>query len=86
MIDVPHDDAVLEAIRELNIYYLFPRASLSSDASEFWRTKQCIPHIRIMTIKIPRISVGNISCTCVSQDGFFFIIIILQESACEVVE
>jgi len=85
VIDVPHDDAVLEAIRELNIYYLFPRASVSSDASEFWRTKQYIPHIRIMTIKITRISVGNISCTCVSQDGFF-IIIILQESACEVVE
>ena len=84
MICIRFDDAVLEATRELDIYCLFPHASLSSDAREFWRTKQYIPHIRIVTIKYLGLQWEKKLNVCFLRRDFFFIV--LQESACEVVD
>ena len=68
------DNAVLEATRELNIYCLFPHAQLSSDAREFWRTKQYILHIRIVTIKYLGLQWEKKVERAFSKTGFFFIV------------
>ena len=60
VIDVPMEDAVLEATRELNIYRAYPQdGTLSTDANEFWRTKHHIPHIRAVARKYPAFPVGK---------------------------
>ena len=44
--DVPMEDAMLEATRELNIYRAYPQGgTISTDANNFWRTKHHIPRI-----------------------------------------
>ena len=58
--DVPLDDAVLEAQRELNIYRAIPRdINLTTNICDFWRPKTHIPHIRAVAQKYLAFPVGE---------------------------